>query len=79
MHGARIESVSMGKGEVRYKVVMPPLKKRPRALDEDYADLTSACVAVKRFFLRDEVDPDTATQAEERDPTGAWGSDRASV
>ncbi len=66
----------MGKGVIRYRVVLAPLKKRPSALEEDYADLSSACVAVKKLFLKDEVESSTATTVEERDPSGAWGSAR---
>ena len=76
MNEIRLESVSMGKGFVRWRVVTPRLRKRPRDLEKDYEDLTSACVAVKALFLEQEVDPDTVALVEERDPEGTWGSAR---
>ncbi len=76
MNEIRLESVSIGKGFVRWRVVTPRLKKRPRDLEEDYEDLTSACEVVKALFLEQEVDPDTVALVEERDPDGTWGSAR---
>ena len=76
MNEIRLESVSIGKGFVRWRVVTPRLQKRPRDLEKDYEDLTSACEVVKALFLEHEVDPDTVALVEERDPEGTWGSAR---
>ena len=69
----RIESVSMGAGVVRYRVVLPAMKKRPRSLASDYETLQSACVAVKQCFQKDDVDPETVAMVEDKVPDGSWG------
>ena len=51
MNEIRLESVSIGKGFVRWRVVTPHLRKRPRDLEEDYEDLTSACEVVPQLTV----------------------------
>ena len=77
MSGVRMESVSLGKGFVRWRVVMPPMSRRPRGLEKDYETRTGACEAVKKFFLEEEVEPQTATSVAEHAPGGKWGSARS--
>lgn len=78
MSGVRMESVSLGKGFVRWCVVMPPMSRRPRGLEKDYETRAEACEAVKKFFLQEEVETQTATTVGEQAPGGQWGSARSS-
>ena len=74
LSGVTVESVSLGKGLVRWRVVLPPMRRRPRGLEKNYETRTEACEAVKKFFLEEEVDPQTATTIGEG---GEWGSARS--
>ena len=71
-----MESVSLGKGFVRWCVVLPPMLRRPRGLEKNYETRTAACEAVKKFFLQEEVDAKTATTVNE-EVAGEWGSARS--
>lgn len=75
MSGIRLESVSIGKGTVTWRVVYPHLARKNRNLEREYGELGEACVALKRFLDRDELDPKTAALVEEHAPEGAWGSE----
>ena len=72
----KIESVSIGKGFVQWRVILPALQRRPRTLKREYAQLQDACTAVKKNFAREEVTTETATLVEEHDPHTSWGSAR---
>ena len=76
MTQVHLESVSMGKGFVHWRVNLPPFKRRPRTLQKQYASLEEACSAVKGHYLREEVEPATADLIEKQDPEGTWGSAR---
>ncbi|MFQ5655681.1 MAG: hypothetical protein ACE5GW_13250 [Planctomycetota bacterium] len=75
--GIRLESVSMGKGIVRWRVQFPPLARRDRNIRREYGDLMEAIGDVKRFCERAQVAEGTARLIEEKLPDGKWGSDRA--
>ena len=76
MSGERIElqSVSMGKGIVHWRVVYPHLSRRNRHLQKEYRELDEACQCLKRYLHRDDVDPRTAALVDERITEGTWGS-----
>lgn len=73
MNGIQLRSVSMGKGFVHWEVVYPHLARKNRNLRREYGELDEACVELKRYLRRDQVDPATAKLVEERAPEGAWG------
>ena len=74
--GVYIETVSLGKGYVNWKVHFPTLAKRLPGVKSEYDDLIAACKDVKRFLRREEVDPETVTQVEQHYADGKWGADR---
>jgi hypothetical protein len=73
MDSIRLESTSMGKGIVHWRVVYPHLAKKHRELQREYADLDAACADLKRCLRRDQVDAKTAALVDERAPAGEWG------
>lgn len=77
MSGVRLESVSLGKGFVNWRVVLPPMSRRPRGLEKEYESRVDACQAVKKYFLEDEVDPETVAAITEHAPGGQWGEAKA--
>ncbi len=74
--GIRIESVSLGKGYVAWRIQYPPLVRRRRELKAEYPKLAEACEAVQRWCRRDECDPQTAALVEKNAPEGEWASGR---
>ncbi len=72
--GVSIETVSIGKGIVNWRVHFPPLAKRHPRVEEEYDDLQEACCDIKRYLEREQVDPETVTLVEQRCPELKWGS-----
>ena len=75
--GVYLETVSLGKGYVSFRVQVPPMAKRNPHLKKEYDDLDEACRDLKRFLGRDEVDPETVLVVEKQCPEGHWGSERS--
>jgi hypothetical protein len=75
MNAIQLQSVSMGKGIVHWRVVHPSLSRRNRNLKKQYADLDEACADLKRFLIADEVEARTRAMVEERAPAGEWGTE----
>ena len=74
--GVYLETVSLGKGLVNWKVHFPTLGKTRKSIEKEYDDLVQACRDLKRFLNKDEVDPETAGLIEQQCPDGEWGIDR---
>ena len=72
--GIRIESVSLGKGYVSYRVHFPPLSRRNRAVQKEYPRLARACEAIKRHCRREDCEPETIALVERHVPDGEWSS-----
>ena len=70
--GVTLESVSMGKGLVHWRVNLPSLKKRPRTLEREYSRVEDACAAIKKHFTKDEVNAETTDLVERYDSKGEW-------
>lgn len=74
--GLRVTAVSLGKGEVAWKVDFPPFCRRDPRLKREWKSLEEALGALKRVSERDAVDATTADLADQRCPEITWGSDR---
>ncbi len=75
MSGIQLQSVSIGKGTVTWRVVYPHLARKNRNLKREYVEVDEACVDLKRFLHRDDLDAGTAALVEKNVPEGAWGSE----
>ena len=81
--GLKVTSVSMGKGEVAWRIDFPPVcrKDAPErrsvgVLAKQWDSLEEALTILKKCSPRDGVDPETADLADERCPEVSWaGSD----
>ena len=75
MNTIQLQSVSMGKGIVHWRVVYPSLAKRNRNLKKEYRELDEACADLKRFLKAEQVEPKTRAMVEERAPAIEWGAE----
>ncbi len=68
-----IETVSLGKGLVNWKVHFPPMAKRHPQVKKEYGDLQEVCRDVKRHLEREQVDPETVALVEQHCTDLEWG------
>ncbi|MEE2882988.1 MAG: hypothetical protein VYD70_04615 [Planctomycetota bacterium] len=74
--GLKVTSVSMGKGEVAWRIDFPPVCRKDARLKGQWDSLEEALTILKKCSPRDGVDPETADLADERCPEVSWaGSD----
>ncbi|MFN0060645.1 MAG: hypothetical protein ACKVX7_19495 [Planctomycetota bacterium] len=67
----RLESYSMGKGYVKWRVVYPPMAKKIRGLAAEFDSLALAADALKKFCPREQLDAETAALIEAQPATNA--------
>ena len=70
--GIRLESVSLGKGLVSWRVNYPPLARRNRAVQPEYERLEDACAALIEHCAREDCDPETIERVERNCPGRTW-------
>lgn len=64
MDKIRLESYSMGKGYVKWRVVYPPMAKKIRGLAAEFESLASAAEALQKHCTREQLDSETAALIE---------------
>ena len=74
--GVYIETVSIGKGFVKWNVHFPTLAIHSPQIKRQYEDLQEVCKDVKQFLQKEEVDPETVELVERECPDVPWGSGR---
>ncbi|NCF55073.1 MAG: hypothetical protein GWP41_02250 [Planctomycetia bacterium] len=73
-NGLKIQSVSLGKGKVAWKVDFPPVGPKNSKLTGHWESLEEALVALKSSASKAQVDPNTVALADEKCPDTPWGS-----
>ncbi|HCW44720.1 MAG TPA: hypothetical protein DGU45_05340 [Planctomycetes bacterium] len=73
-NGLKIQSVSLGKGKVAWKVDFPPVGLKNSKLTGQWESLEEALVALKSSASKAQVDPKTVALADEKCPDTPWGS-----
>lgn len=71
--GLKVTSVSMGKGQVAWKIDFPPVCRKDNRLTGVWNSLEEALSVLKQTSSRSEVDPETAALADEHCPEISWG------
>ena len=70
--GLKIASVSLGKGEVAWRIDFPPVCLKDMRLKGQWNSLGEALAVLKKCSPRETVDPDTADLADEHCPEIPW-------
>ena len=70
----RLESYSMGKGYVKWRVCYPPMAKKIRGLATEFESLAEAAEALKAHCTREQLDPATAALVEHQLPSAPWNA-----
>ena len=71
-NGLKIISVSLGKGKVAWKVDFPPVGRKDARLMGQWETLEDALGVLKNTCQKSEVDPKTASMADEHCPDTPW-------
>ena len=70
--GLKVASVSLGKGEVAWRIEFPPVCMKDIRLKGQWNSLEEALTVLKKYCSRQDVDPDTADLADEHCPEISW-------
>lgn len=73
--GIKVTLVSLGKGEVAWKVDFPPVGPKDPQLKGQWKSLDQALEMIKKVSSRELVDDATAQLADERCPDSPWGGE----
>ncbi|MDE0959783.1 MAG: hypothetical protein OSB09_03300 [Planctomycetota bacterium] len=73
--GLKVTSVSLGKGEVAWKVDFPPVGRKDPRLTGQWKTLEQVLDRIKKVCSRELVDEATAQLADERCPESPWGGE----
>lgn len=72
--GIGIQSVSLGKGLVSWKVAFPPLSRKNQRLTGNYESLDELLSDLKKYSSEEQLAPEVRKLMSERDVSGDWGS-----
>lgn len=73
-NGLKVIAVSLGKGKVAWKVDFPPVGRKDSRLKGQWESLEEALTVLKNSCHKSQVDPETASMADEHCPDTPWAS-----